>query len=79
LRYAIAVPVTALLIGALLCLALQPPRTRNPQEPKDPQADPAARILAGPATGDELSGAATTARSGQTERSPEQDPQRVAG
>jgi MFS family permease len=49
LRYAIAVPVSALLIGALLCLALQ------------------------------RSGGVTTARSGQPERSLEQDPQRVAG
>jgi EmrB/QacA subfamily drug resistance transporter len=49
MRYAIAVPVTALLIGALLCLALKP------------------------------IGGVTTARSGQEERAPEQDPQRVAG
>jgi hypothetical protein len=49
MRYAIAVPVTALLIGALLCLALKP------------------------------TGGVTTARSGQEERAPEQDPQRVAG
>jgi MFS family permease len=71
MRYAIAVPVTALLIGALLSLAVQPPRTPNAQ---NAQADPA-----GPVAEEARSGAATTARSGQPERSPEQDPQRVAG
>ncbi len=71
MRYAIAVPVTALLIGALLSLAVQPPRTRNAQ---NAQADPA-----GPAAEEARSGAVTTARSGQQERSPEQEPQRVAG
>lgn len=76
MRYAIAVPVTALLIGALLSLAVQPPRT---QVPGNPQTDPATLTQAGLAAGDELGGAATTARSGETERSPEQDPQRVAG
>ena len=34
MRYAIAVPVTALLIGALLCLALQPPRSQVPESGK---------------------------------------------
>jgi EmrB/QacA subfamily drug resistance transporter len=71
MRYAIAVPVIALLIGASLSVAVQPPRT---QEPEKPQAAPA-----GPGAGEELSGAVTTARSGKTEGSPEQDPQRVAG
>ena len=71
MRYAIAVPVTALLIGALLSLAVQPPRTQNAQ---NALADPA-----GPAAEEARSGAATTARSGETKRSPEQDPQRVAG
>jgi len=68
MRYAIAVPVTALLIGALISLAVQPPRTQNAQ------ADPA-----GPFAEEARSGAGTTARSGQKEPSPEQDPQRVAG
>ena len=68
MRYAIAVPVTALLIGALLSLAVQPPRAQNAQ------AD-----TAGPVAEETRSGAGTTARSGPKEPSPEQDPQRVAG
>jgi hypothetical protein len=71
MRYAIAVPVIALLIGSLLSLAVQPPRTQNAQNAR---AD-----SAGPVAEEALSGAVTTARSGETERSPEQDPQRVAG
>jgi hypothetical protein len=37
MRYAIAVPVTALLIGALLSVAVQPPRTQDPQRSQEPQ------------------------------------------
>jgi EmrB/QacA subfamily drug resistance transporter len=85
LRYAIAVPVIALLIGALLSLAVLAPGGRPPGIPPIlgetlfPQT-PSARFAPTPVDpGGERSGAVTTARSGQIERSPEQDPRRVAG
>jgi nitrate/nitrite transporter NarK len=78
MRFAIAVPVTALVIGALLCLALQPPRPQEAQETQEAQEPRAACTPADQAAGEAVNEAGTTGRSGVPERAPEQDPQQFA-